>query len=669
MKSPFKFLSPFELTDKDVFFGRDREVDNLYRMTYQSNLILVYGYSGTGKTSLIQCGLAGRFDGPQWYPFFIRKGDDINKSLHTALQGALAGDIPGDNGLVEIVEEILDEYLSPVYLIFDQFEEFFILGDPEEQAEFTRNIRALLNRELSCKVIFIIREEYLGELYRLEQALPNLFDFKLRVESMNSLRVKKVLHSSFKAFNISLGDPAGADLDEIISNLSGEKSLIQLPYLQVYLDMLWQTVFKSTNKGKDDWVINKGETFPKVDFSHKVIKDFGPMEGVLQRYMLEVEVAVNTKLKTKYPEKSLEKNAVRTVLDVFVTGEGTKRPVPFKFEKEMVLIPPRVMEKFPIENPMLTDFILELEKHRLLRIRDDNFEIAHDSLAALIDESRTEEQKRVNRIRHEIRILHQTGQHLNEKLLASYADDFPDLKLEPELELFVERSKQHVLARKREEDQRKERELVLTRQKLAVEGKARKRQRILLGLVSIVAIISIMLGVSASLKNQEILSQNLKLKQASYDNQINAAIALKNAEQYDTALVLLKELYFLAKDLSKENEWSSQLEKWQEIRNLIVLADSLSQKEEWEDLPQWPVALSYYENAHNQDIKDVQIDEKMRNFREKIKSKANQCYNHAVNICSFVPFSNAKPLFEMAAKLDPENSTYRIPLITKQCPK
>ena len=81
MKSPFKFLDAFTLADKDVFFGREEEVKNLYELVYKTRLVLLYGLSGTGKTSVIQCGLAARFDGTDWYPFTIRRQDNINVSL------------------------------------------------------------------------------------------------------------------------------------------------------------------------------------------------------------------------------------------------------------------------------------------------------------------------------------------------------------------------------------------------------------------------------------------------------------------------------------------------------------------------------------------------------------------------------------------------------------
>jgi Cdc6-like AAA superfamily ATPase len=50
-KYPFKYLDAYTREDKDFYFGRDEEVKQLYEMTFQSDLLLVYGASGTGKTS------------------------------------------------------------------------------------------------------------------------------------------------------------------------------------------------------------------------------------------------------------------------------------------------------------------------------------------------------------------------------------------------------------------------------------------------------------------------------------------------------------------------------------------------------------------------------------------------------------------------------------------
>src|SRR4029450_13829185 len=56
-RRPYKFLDPFGLTDTGLFCGRDQEIAQLQRQFHGTRLLILYGESGTGKTSLIQAGL------------------------------------------------------------------------------------------------------------------------------------------------------------------------------------------------------------------------------------------------------------------------------------------------------------------------------------------------------------------------------------------------------------------------------------------------------------------------------------------------------------------------------------------------------------------------------------------------------------------------------------
>ena len=242
MKSPFKFLDAFELKDKDAFFGRTEEIDALYGMVFKTPLLLVYGLSGTGKTSLLQCGLASRFTGPNWFPFPIRRGDDLNAAIRKALLPAMPPGGPLRDRLRDNVSLLFRYHLRPAYLLVDRFEELFILGDREEQLEFARSIRELMDAELPAKIILVMREEFIGQLYHLEKEIPTIYDFRLRVEPMGFKKVREVIAGSFQRFHVELEDPRD-NLERIYQNISAGKAGVQLPYLQFYLDMLWREDF------------------------------------------------------------------------------------------------------------------------------------------------------------------------------------------------------------------------------------------------------------------------------------------------------------------------------------------------------------------------------------------------------------------------------------------
>src|SRR5262249_57771400 len=63
--SPYRGLARFEERDAEIFFGRDAEVAELAQILASEPVLAVAGDSGSGKSSLLQAGLAyrGRRDG------------------------------------------------------------------------------------------------------------------------------------------------------------------------------------------------------------------------------------------------------------------------------------------------------------------------------------------------------------------------------------------------------------------------------------------------------------------------------------------------------------------------------------------------------------------------------------------------------------------------------
>lgn len=59
-RSPFKFLDSYDESDSDIFFGRDAEIEEIQRLYHGPGHVLIYGESGSGKSSLVQCGLRAK---------------------------------------------------------------------------------------------------------------------------------------------------------------------------------------------------------------------------------------------------------------------------------------------------------------------------------------------------------------------------------------------------------------------------------------------------------------------------------------------------------------------------------------------------------------------------------------------------------------------------------
>lgn len=531
MKSPFKFLDAYTPEDRDVFFGRDQEVETLYNLVFKSKLLLVYGQSGTGKTSLVQCGLGGKFDLTDWFPFQVRRNDNINHALSEALSGPIGGNLRNDS-LTETIAYLYKNFLRPVYLIFDQFEELFILGNEEEQQRFISSIKEILEAELPCKIVLVMREEYIAQLYAFEQIIPSLFDRRLRVEPMNYANVSKVITGSCQQFNIKMEEEA-TNVTQIIDNISGGKSGIQLPYLQVYLDRLWQEDFKRTYPGG----VSDDSGFPPLEFTAEEITELGDIEGVLETFLQQQRNEIQQQISTDFENVPAE--ATQMVLDLFVTEEGTKRPVLYERVEGSIRLETALHKQLEdIPEPALQEILKSLEQVRILRFTEAQVELAHDSLAELIDKERSTEQRQLNQVKRRIAAAYveqrETGVFLSTRQLASIEDFLPPLKLEPHLAQFI---KDSYTDAKRKEEAEKDRvrvEIQLFQDKLDVEQRARKRQRIFSFIIGIALIGALITGSWAWNQTQELEKNQVILESQKQKIQLESEKTEKALKDFRT---------------------------------------------------------------------------------------------------------------------------------------
>ena len=405
---PFKFLDSYRREDLPFFFGREEEVAALYEMVFQADLLLVYGASGTGKTSLIQCGLAGKFQSHEWLALNIRRGSNLNASFEKALisAGGIASPVDESTNDLDWLDEDLStdisepatgkklsplarrfraiylQHFKPVYLIFDQFEELYILGNKEEQAQFIQTVKEILLVEQPVKIIISIREEYLGHLYEFERQVPQLLRKKLRVEPMNLDKVKSVIKGvGEQDDSIVRLQPGQEDAiaEGVFDKIRGEEKTlsIQLPYLQVFLDKLYLQTTNDPNRQQE------------AIFTLEGLQQIGDIGDVLRDFLDEQVFEIAQKL-----EQPTEN--IWAVLSPFVTLEGTKEP----------LAASSLYRDLPNITREVVDHILgALTRRRILRFTEEEqlYEIAHDSLAKQVHDRRSDEEIAILEVRRLIK--------------------------------------------------------------------------------------------------------------------------------------------------------------------------------------------------------------------------------------------------------------------------
>lgn len=478
---PFKFLDSYTKDDKDIFFGRDDETEQLFQMLTQSDIVLVYGASGTGKTSLIQCGLSKKIDDYDWMPFYIRRGANLNTSIKNTLQKNVPeSKVSVRNFLDDLFEEEQTEqqsgsevlqllqkiYMSqfkPLYLIFDQFEELFILGNKDEQNEFLKIIKEILDAEQPIKLIFSIREEYLGHLYDFEKAVPELLRKKIRVEAMHREKVQEIVKgvTEYKQSNISIADNEIENFTlNVFEKIKGKKELtIQLPYLQVFLDKLYLNITNDKERQKD------------ALFTISELEKLGNIDDVLSEFLEEQVQGIQQKLKNEH--KNLEQKTLWEILSPYATLEGTKDP----------LTKQQLYDRLPQTNQQLIDkVIIELTNRSILRYieNEDVYELMHDALAHRVAEKRSEDEIALLQarqlIKNQISLKAEHRSFFNNKQLALIVPFTEKLNLTQEEKEFIEQS---------EKEAEKQRMARVYRQRKIIAG------------VTVAALISIALAIIA----------------------------------------------------------------------------------------------------------------------------------------------------------------------------
>ena len=381
--SPFKFLDSYQRSDVKVFFGRNKETNALYNALSGVKHLMVYGPSGSGKTSLVECGLRNRFSNADWFALTIRKGNNINTSIYNGINEALKNKIPMDAfsglpsdpsiGFGEALERLFKERFQPVYLLFDQFEELLISGTPDEQQTFFEGINKLIYNTVPCRIMHIMREEFLGHLSDFESLCPSILQNRYRVEKMGRKSVEEVIFQILEAppyKQFYQVEDSHKLAEKILSRLPDKKKQIELAHVQVFLSELWD---RAQSKKKDNELpILSTDLIQKEDNLEKILESF------LKKQMDELEPVYGEGVPLE-------------LLAAMISEKFTKLQM-----SEAAIHADLQHKKVKNKNP-IPDLLAELVSRRIVRtlkIGDETqFEISHDSLALVVGQNLTEEMK------------------------------------------------------------------------------------------------------------------------------------------------------------------------------------------------------------------------------------------------------------------------------------
>ncbi len=210
LDNPFPGLRAFGIEESHLFFGRGGQSEIILEYLAGNHFAAVTGASGSGKSSLIYCGLVpilyGGFiagTGSNWRIIAARPGNQPVRNLAEAIADAETQSSHSDNkkrdfsrnivyallrrslfGLVDAISQMGLKKGENLLLIIDQFEELFRFKESRDNTLTTVNeteafIKLLVNavhqRKLPIYIVITMRSDFISECSYFQE-LTNLIN-------------------------------------------------------------------------------------------------------------------------------------------------------------------------------------------------------------------------------------------------------------------------------------------------------------------------------------------------------------------------------------------------------------------------------------------------------------------------------------------------------------
>ena len=398
--NPFPGLRPFLPEESDLFFGREGESEEVLRKLLKNRFITVIGASGSGKSSLIYCGVLPRVKklsaghSSNWRILTFRPGNDPISNLTdilvenitghgdlNSLRNTVASILASDpDGITRVVKEMIVKGNEKVLFLVDQFEELFRYSAAgtgvvpgENAATFVSLLENAVNKSDSeIYSIITMRSDFIGECAHFQGFTQLINNSNYLVPHMNRDNYRAVIEGPVKY--------AGANIDpklvETLLNDIGDQT-DQLPVLQHALMRTWSHWQELDEPGRP--------------ISFRDYDSVGTMSDAMSRHANEAFEELSQR------GREICEKTFRTITEKGADNKGIRHPSSVRAIKSIVGCSSEelfeVVEKFriasrsfitPRENiPLGDDSIIDLSHESLMRLWDRLKEWVDDEAASV----------------------------------------------------------------------------------------------------------------------------------------------------------------------------------------------------------------------------------------------------------------------------------------------
>ncbi len=411
-------VKPFEATNRTIFFGRDEDIEGLFNLILSEKLVVLFGKSGYGKSSLLSAGILPLFQEEDEMErsaivVEVRLGTYTKNQTRSPLQTTLA---KLHEKLPDTLVELRGDFLAPLYsntaeyplwyhikrrqsispggrfvIVFDQFEEFFSYPVVEQEqfkrelgeliysdipqhlrkrlSELTPDAKRQLAQPLNVKAVFAVRADCISLLDSMTDVLPAILHKRYELRSLTPAQAQEAIVRPAALTSLPFGSQA-------------EFATPSFEFTEAAIQKILTELSSSQNKGVEAFQLQILCQYIESQIEEKVVSERG------RNVLLNVDVGSlpdMSNLYETYYRRQLDRLAVsqqrsaQVVLEEGLlgedlqSGEGRRMSVDSQF----------LRNQFAVDDTLLR----ALENAYLVRkepnsVGGESLEISHDTLVA-----------------------------------------------------------------------------------------------------------------------------------------------------------------------------------------------------------------------------------------------------------------------------------------------
>ncbi len=389
--NPFPGLRPFTFEESHLFFGREGQSDEVLLNLAQHRFTAVIGASGSGKSSLMYCGLIpilyGGFmtdAGSDWSVIVTRPGITPVENLAGSILNKDESYVTSSEedqlisrrmtstilrsssmGLVDAVKQLSNASTKNIFVLVDQFEELFryIRADRNEEtineaaAYVNLLIKSISQTEVPVYIAFTMRSDFIGDCSQFPELTHIINKSHYLIPQMTRDQQRLAIEGPVA---VGGGKITKRLVQQVLNDVGNNPD--QLPVMQHALMRTWNF-----------WVSNKEPDEP-IDLRHYIA--IGKISEALSQHANEAYSELDSKDKEicevlfkALTEKGADNHGVRRAVRLGEVAEMSGVE-----EEELINVIERFREPgrsllMPAANVKLhSDSIIEISHESLMRI-------------------------------------------------------------------------------------------------------------------------------------------------------------------------------------------------------------------------------------------------------------------------------------------------------------